>query len=1223
MRPSGCRFVRDHVCVGEDDMAVSVRNALLRMFRGSQYSSHFAARRTRRTLRAESLEMRAMLTTFFVDAGADEGGDGSWENPFNTIQLAIDAAANNPGDDTVKIHPGTYHETLQISDTSGALVLTSVSGDRDSVVIHNNTPANSIDRVNSANTIEIVGSLDVTISHLTVQSGDGESQGGARGGARGIWFRDSVFADGVRGDLRLEHVTVQAHDMGGIVAERTGNLVVVDSVAANNNNGVFTSQVGKVRLEHVTAVNNLRDGAQVNSAASLHLKGGTYDDNVVHGLFVGNTATIQLENATFNRNGDNGVDVRESTSVTAIDVEASDNGSSGQIDGFGVFANHGRIGADFVSLLRVTASGNTGAGIGLRSVSGTVRATDLVADDNGFSGLVVANAPIILNLNGGEFRQNTLHGVFLGGLAHMTVNDVVAENNGAADNQAGGGGGGIRVQSGVANATFQLNNSQLVGNISPVGGGGLSVTGSVQTTLDQVSIIGNVATGSAAGGGALIATSATDSVIRRSTLAGNSAQSNGGGGLHVAGSVRVENSTISGNSTTGSGGGIAVRGNGSSTVRLYHVTLADNSADQSGGGVHRDDGADEVVAANSIIALNQADVGGPDYSGTFTSLGSNLIGDRTGAAVVDAVFDQMGSSENPIDPLLGPLADNGGPTWTHALLSGSPAIDAVSPGSNVVLDHDQRHVSRPQGAAPDIGAYEREYVPEPNRPPVANDDFYSTPQDTPLVVVTEPSPATLDQVNERDTGLHQFNTAFLDLQQQVVAGQSGVLKSVDLFVGQFSNSGRVLDFFVHLGEAPQTDSPAFRTEYTIQSQDIGNWITIDVSSANIQLEAGDHFTIGAFAKSPGDLFLIATNSGHVDGDSYPAGSLWVNGSLELTNGNDYDLLFRTRMADSAVVGGVLANDTDPDGDTLTAHLVAQAQHGTVELSPNGAFTYVPNPGFSGEDWFTYLADDGNGGTDTATVYITVEFVNSPPVVGDHHFVIPEDLPDGEVVGQVEASDPDDDPLTFAIVSGNESGAFAISGDGRITVADSSLLDFATTPTYQLVVEVSDGQLTATSAVRIDLTPVAQTIPVLIEIQPGDPENRIDPTKNQQIDVVIFSSAGFDASLIDIDSLRFGATGTEDSLRRQGRHQTPRVKWVDMNGNGLLDLVVTFDSGSMGLTEDDTEAILTGQTTDGRGIFGSDSVTVSSGRGGGNSGGNNAGGNGQGAGPNNPNAGPKK
>jgi hypothetical protein len=1295
--------------LGEDDMAVSFRNALLRMFRGSQYSAHCAVRRTRRTLRAESLEMRAMLTTFFVDAGADEGGDGSWENPFNTIQLGIDAASNNPGDDTVKIHPGTYHETLQISDTSGALVLTSVSGDRDSVVIHNNTPANSIDRVNSANTIEIVGSLDVTISHLTVQAGDGESQGGARGGARGIWFRDSIFADGVRGDLRLEHVIVQAHDMGGVVAERTGNLVVVDSVAANNNNGVFTSQVGKVRLEHVTAVNNLRDGAQINGATSLRLQGGTYDDNVIHGLFVGNTETIQLENSTFNRNGDNGVDVRESKSVTAIDVEASDNGSLGQIDGFGVFANHGRIGAEFVSLIRVTASGNTGSGIGLRSVSETVRATDIAAHDNGFSGLTVANAPIIFNLTGGEFTHNTLHGVFLGGLASMTVNDVVAENNGSADNQAGGGGGGIRVQSDVAGATFRLNDSLLAGNVSPVGGGGLSVTGSVQTTLDQVSIIGNEATGSAAGGGVLIASRAADSVIRRSTIAGNSAQSGGGGGLHVAGSVRVENSTISGNSTAGSGGGIAVRGNGSGTVRLHHVTLTDNSANQSGGGVHRAEDADAVVVANSIIAVNQADVGGPDYSGAFNSLGSNLIGDRTGADVVDAIFDQIGTSENPIDPLLGPLQDNGGSTWTHALLPGSPAIDAVDPRSNVVLDHDQRNVARPLGTAPDIGAFE--FEPEPNtppvaddkeitvpsgtsyqgqltgsdadgdpltfqlvsgpenhfafrfssngsfsyqpkegfvgsdsftfrthdgqdysevatvsitviqvnRPPVANDDFYSTLQDTPLVVVVEAGPGTLDQVNERDTGLHQFNTASLDLQQQLVAGQSGVLHSVDLFVGQFSDVGRVLDFFVHLGEAPQTDSPAFRTEYTIQAEDIGNWITLDVSSANIQLEAGDLFTIGSFKNDSPSLFLLATNSDLANGDNYPAGSLWVNGSLHKTfGGNDYDLLFRTRMADSAVVGGVLANDTDPDGDTLTAHLVTQAQHGTVELSPNGAFTYVPNPGFSGEDWFTYLADDGNGGTDTATVFITVEFVNSPPEASDHHFIIPEDLPDGAWVGQVEASDPDGDPLTFAIVSGNESGTFAISDTGQITVADSSLLDFATTSSYQLVVEVSDGQLTATSSVLIELTPVEQTISVVIDIRPGDPENRIDPTKNQPIDVVIFSSAGLDASLIDIDSLRLGATGTEDSLRRQGRHQLPRVKWVDVNGNGLLDLVVTFDSGLMGLTEDDTEAILTGNLTDGRSIIGSNSVTVSS-----NKGRGNAGGNGKGAGSDNPNAGPKK
>jgi hypothetical protein len=155
-------------------------------------------------------------------------------------------------------------------------------------------------------------------------------------------------------------------------------------------------------------------------------------------------------------------------------------------------------------------------------------------------------------------------------------------------------------------------------------------------------------------------------------------------------------------------------------------------------------------------------------------------------------------------------------------------------------------------------------------------------------------------------------------------------------------------------------------------------------------------------------------------------------------------------------------------------------------------------------------------------------------------------------------------------------------------------------------------------VVIELTQVDQTIPVTIDILPSDSTNRIDLTKNQAIDVVIFSSSSFDATQIDVDSLRLGATGTEDSLRRRGRHQTPQVRFVDVNGNGLLDMVVTFDSGLMGLTAEDSEAILTGKTLDGRSVMGSDSVSVSSGKGG-----SNGGGKGNGGGNGNSNAGPKK
>ena len=103
----------------------------------------------------------------------------------------------------------------------------------------------------------------------------------------------------------------------------------------------------------------------------------------------------------------------------------------------------------------------------------------------------------------------------------------------------------------------------------------------------------------------------------------------------------------------------------------------------------------------------------PDCSGTFSSQGHNLIGRNDGCSgFTNGVNgDKVGSGASPINPLLGALANYGGPTQTHALIPGSPAIDAGNPlppggGGFACAGTDQRGVARPQGAACDIGAVE-------------------------------------------------------------------------------------------------------------------------------------------------------------------------------------------------------------------------------------------------------------------------------------------------------------------------------------------------------------------------------------------------------------------------------------------------------------------------------------------------------------------------------------
>ena len=188
----------------------------------------------------------------------------------------------------------------------------------------------------------------------------------------------------------------------------------------------------------------------------------------------------------------------------------------------------------------------------------------------------------------------------------------------------------------------------------------------------------------------------------------------------TSGTLNVTNSTISGN-TAPSGGGI-YNAFGHS-VNIASSTITANEANgtgefQQGGGITNFGGT--VTVKNSIVAGNATTTGdNPDVrsdgnagGAAFYSLGYNLIGIVGTATGFGAVGDQVGTVGSPADPLLSPLANNGGPTRTHALVPGSPAIDA---GDNEGAPaNDQRGVGFPRvvdgdgdgRATIDIGALE-------------------------------------------------------------------------------------------------------------------------------------------------------------------------------------------------------------------------------------------------------------------------------------------------------------------------------------------------------------------------------------------------------------------------------------------------------------------------------------------------------------------------------------
>jgi VCBS repeat-containing protein len=141
---------------------------------------------------------------------------------------------------------------------------------------------------------------------------------------------------------------------------------------------------------------------------------------------------------------------------------------------------------------------------------------------------------------------------------------------------------------------------------------------------------------------------------------------------------------------------------------------------------------------------------------------------------------------------------------------------------------------------------------------------------------------------------------------------------------------------------------------------------------------------------------------------------------------------------SVAAPGVLGNDTDLDGDSLTAVLVNDVSDGSLTLHTDGSFSYTPNTDFNGTDSFTYLANDGLADSNTTTVTLTVNPINDPPVAQDDSFSGNENTTiSGEVLvdnGNGPDSDVDGnlDTNSVSLVSGSSNGNLALSNDGTFS-----------------------------------------------------------------------------------------------------------------------------------------------------------------------------------------------
>jgi Bacterial Ig domain len=439
-------------------------------------------------------------------------------------------------------------------------------------------------------------------------------------------------------------------------------------------------------------------------------------------------------------------------------------------------------------------------------------------------------------------------------------------------------------------ATLTLVNIHITNGNENAGGGGIYVQ---DATLNLNGVTVSSCFTLAGDGAGIFADNSTLN-ITNSTITGNTNELIGAGMSVQGGTTNITNSTITANhNLTGLAGGI----NAGGTVNLRSSIIAGNTNDS--------------LADTS-----------PNITGTINSLGYNVIG-LLGTPPNNAIYtahptDQVGVTDAQLN--LGPLANNGGPTPTHAPGAGSVAIDK---GHSTGATADQRGLTRPcdlaavanavGGDGGDSGAVEVQGTcGVAQQPPVAVDDVANVSEDSganPVSVLGNDADANGDTLT-------------------VVSVTQGAHGSVAITGG---GTG------VSYTPNPDYFGPDSFT-YTVDDGNGGQ-----------------------------DTATVAVNVSNVN-------------DAPVANNDNYSMNQDTTLT-VLPANGVLVNDTDIDDVMLEATYVAGngPHHGVLGLNADGTFSYTPDPGFTGVDTFDYVADDGDDDSNLATVTITVNDTQGPAV----------------------------------------------------------------------------------------------------------------------------------------------------------------------------------------------------------------------------------------------------
>ncbi len=605
------------------------------------------------------------------------------------------------GNDTVVLDSDTYNMTLGALGIGSNIAIQGAGSDATIIDGSNN------DRV------FYIASGSVDISRLAIRNGNIAGNGGG------------IYNDGV---LALTNCVLHdntASGMGGSGGGiySNGPTTLTGSTLRDNEAGAYGGGYYGVNLLTV-ADSTIHD----NTASGLSGRGG--------GIYGQGMATLTLTNSSVNGNTAIGILAGSGGGIRAAGIgmltltnsSVNGNTASGGLSGSGggVYTEMGLNMTDsHVDNNTTAGSGGDGGGIwaenaGVPNHFKNVTISGNTASSNGGgmwskAGFTMENSTV----SGNEAKDGHGGGVYASGAGPgwvVELKGVTVNNNKTTG--AGGDGGGVYCTGALA-----IEDSTVSSNVASGRGGG--ILGSSTLTVEDSTIKDNTSgSGGGVGYGGGIACFASLSV-NGSTISGNKAGglAADGGGIFGTGNWALTNSTLSGNRADRNGGGM-YQGFGVSGT-LNNVTIADNTADydvsggiDNGGGFYQ---LGTLIVKNSLIADNKRSTSDNDCyraAGTLTSQGYNLVENADGTCAYDAVlcvtcFGQPGSNDvTGQDPKLAALADNGGPNWTQALQSGSPALDRIPNGTNGCgtspLDVDQRGFARPRptGDSCDTGAYE-------------------------------------------------------------------------------------------------------------------------------------------------------------------------------------------------------------------------------------------------------------------------------------------------------------------------------------------------------------------------------------------------------------------------------------------------------------------------------------------------------------------------------------